>query len=307
MHGPLQLTRRFLKARAAVRYARAHNLPGLDFDRYGRSVGRRLLARLSPGCAGYLVAPVANVRYWEFPFTLAHVPEGASRCLDVSSPRLFSYYVAHQRPDATVDVINPDPQDYAFTAATARRLGLRNLDVRRAGVDVLDGDPTAGMRGPYDCVWSISVIEHIDGAYTETQAVRWMFDALRPGGRLILTVPVQPAYEDEYRDSDLYSTRGAGDGAATGAGAGRYFFQRVYDEAAIRRRIIQGVGREPSVVRWYGERTPGKFREMERALIARGLEAAIDDPRQMADHYQEYPSWGAMPGFGICGLVFEKP
>jgi hypothetical protein len=45
---------------------------------------------------------------------------------------------------------------------------------------------------------------------------------------------------------------------------------------------------------------------MERDIMARGLDAAADEPRKMADLYQTYATWRDMPGFGICGLVFEK-
>jgi SAM-dependent methyltransferase len=301
MHTPIELARRYWTGRGAARYATARGLPGMEFDRYGRRVGRRLLARLAPGCAGYLVAPVSNLRYWEFPFALGCLPAAPGACLDVSSPRLFSYYVAERWPQATIDVINPDPQDYSMTDATARRLGLSNLHVRHAGVDLLArGAGAEGLGGPYDCIWSISVIEHIAGAYDERQALAWMWEALRPGGRLILTVPVDRAYEDEYRDADLYQTQG------DGAPRDKYFFQRVYDEASLRERIIGTVGREPTVLQWYGETRAGKFREMERAIIAAGLDAAVGQPRDMVEHFRTFASWSEMPGFGVCGLMFEK-
>jgi hypothetical protein len=283
----------------------------MEFDRYGRRLGRRLLARLTPGCLGYLVAPVSNVRYWEYPFAMECLPPDPRVCLDVSSPRLFSYYVSERYPRAVIDMLNPDPQDFAFSRDTARRIGLRNLHVRQSGADVLAGQPVADMHGPpYDAIWSISVIEHIAGAYDERQALRWMWGALRPGGRLILTVPVDRAHEDEYRDIDTYSTQGGGgdggDSTNGGAPAGKYFFQRVYDEASIADRITNTIGQLPNVIRWYGETRPGKFRELERGIMSRGLDAAVHEPREMADHFRTYASWAEMPGFGICGLMFEK-
>jgi len=33
----------------------------------------------------------------------------------------------------------------------------------------------------------------------------------------------------------------------------------------------------------------------------------VDDPREMADHYQKFCDWAQMPGFGVCGFVLKKP
>src|SRR6266700_2488320 len=130
MRNPITLLKRYIKGRKAAAYARARGLCGMQFDAFGRRIARRLLTRLAPGCTGYLVAPVANVRYWEFPFTLDCLPQKFSRCLDVASPRLFSLYVARQCPDAVVDVINPDPVDHALTRRIVTSLGLSNVHVR---------------------------------------------------------------------------------------------------------------------------------------------------------------------------------
>ena len=57
----------------------------------------------------------------------------------------------------------------------------------------------------------------------------------------------------------------------------------------------------------FGEKTAGHF----HAYIARwrreGAVATWDDPWDVAAHYRTYPSFGAMPGAGVCGLLFIKP
>ncbi len=65
-------------------------------------------------------------------------------------------------------------------------------------------------------------MEHIPGA-GDTEAVAAMFKALEPGGRLIITVPVDRVARDEFREHDAYSL-----GTDIGPD-GKYFFQRYYD------------------------------------------------------------------------------
>jgi hypothetical protein len=126
-----------------------------------------------------------------------------------------------------------------------------------------------------------------------------MYGALAPGGRLVVTVPVDREARDEHRADDPYHLTG-------GAGAPA-FFQRVYDGAAIRERLVAAVGREPVTVRWFGETAPGRYRDYERRWLAEGLSCAVDDAREILDHYREYRSWEEMPGMGVCGLAFERP
>src|SRR5687767_9898216 len=72
----------YLRGLAAADYARSRGGPGMEFDAFGRELGRALyLAGLRYGLP-YLLTPVNIVRYWEFPFTAKWVPagRGCSRC-----------------------------------------------------------------------------------------------------------------------------------------------------------------------------------------------------------------------------------
>jgi SAM-dependent methyltransferase len=240
-----------------------------------------------------LLSPVSSVRYFEFPFALSCLSSASASCLDVSSPQLFSLYVATHERDKTITIMNPDGRDLAVTTRTIGDLGLSNVLVRNAAVDALSGEPNT-----FDCVWSISVIEHIAGDYDDRQAVKLMYAALAAGGRLILTVPVDRAFHDEYRDVDYYGT--------APQVSGRYFFQRWYDKNAIWSRIVDSVGVEPEVVQWFGEREPGVFAAQEKRWLDTGLAETVNDQRSMVDGYRLFDSWESMPGQGVCGLMFKK-
>lgn len=294
----LSLARRYLKlylrARAASQYAATQGLPGLNFGRFGTSVGRKLLARGSRIGLDYLLTPVNCVRYFEFDFALASLLNPLGCCLDVGSPRLFSLYVARYHPSASILMINPDSADLQETSVIAFQLGLQNVHVQQTDVASLVDRPTR-----YQCIWSISVIEHICGEYDDGLAMRTMYDSLAPGGRLILTFPVDRRFSNEYRDHSYY-------GLSTPQHHGKFFFQRFYDGRTIQERLLSPIGRQPTKLRWYGEKEPGRFAEYERRWTKLGSECTVDDPREMADGFQEFQSWEDMPGLGVCCLAIDK-
>jgi predicted SAM-dependent methyltransferase len=285
----------FARALSAYWYAGRHHIPGLEFASFGRRLGLRMLMRRARPWASYLLTPVNITRYYEFPFTFASLSSKPRQCLDVSSPRLFSFYVADKHPDATIRMINPDSTDCAFTHSVVTTLNFQNIRI-----DNLDLRAALADGKTYDHIWSISVIEHIDGDYDDRAAARELYDALCPGGRLILTLPVDRILWNEYRSHNAYGTQSTRD-------ADRYFFQRYYDRDAIHARIIDEIGRQPSVVSWFGEKVAGHFEAYEQQWIEEGYNRIVDDPKEIADYYQAYPSWDAMPGKGVCGMMFEKP
>lgn len=283
----------FSRATRAARYGRRHGLPGMAFDSFGRRCGLAAAVRGRDEGLMMLLSPVSIVRYWEFPFVRRHLPDTAGAALDVASPRLFSFYALERGLVSRVRMINPDGRDARQTADLARVLGIGALEVDEIPVADIRDEPSM-----YDVAWSISVIEHIpqDG---DIEAVDLMWRALRPGGRLLITVPVDRRAWDEYRDHDTYQLGLRDEGAG-------YFFQRWYDAAAIRSRLLSRVGGGRVALEWFGERDPGHFEAYEREWLARGYTRTLDDAREIVDHYREYPDWESMPGRGVVGIAVEK-
>lgn len=293
MINPFALWSLYRRSRAASRYAAERTAPGMAFHDFGTAVGRRLLSRGDARGLAYLLTPISIVRYFEFPFALSAVPPQTHNCLDVASPRLFSLYVANEKPSCHIDVINPDERDIEETRAVIRRLNLTNLAARVQAIETM-----ATSMPHYDCIWSLSVIEHVAGEGADAAALQRIFSLLQPGGRLIVTVPVDRRFRIEYRDEDHYGTAGA----RTPDG---YFFQRYYDKQTLQ-QLLQPLQREPRLMRWFGERVAGHFQAYEQRWSREGFGCTVDDAREIVDYYQEYPSWEAMPGVGVCGLVIEK-
>lgn len=291
----LRLFRLYLRARISTRYAIQHGLIGSEFNRFGHSLGWNLLTNASISGVKYLLNPVSITRYFEFSFALSCLPEQSGKCLDVSSPRLLSLYLAEKNRAQSILMINPDIRDLCSTIRIIDRLKIDVVDVDCKAVEYL-----SSQREAYDCIWSISVIEHIAGKHGDTNAITLMYEALREGGTLILTVPVDRCLWNEYRGKDYY---GVQDGPPEEKG---YFFQRFYDRSAIQERLLSPIGKQPQVIRWFGETSPGKFHDYIQCWIHEGYNCIVEDPREIVDNYQEFSSWEEMPGVGVCGLAIRK-
>jgi SAM-dependent methyltransferase len=241
-----------IRSQRAINYATKKSIPGLQFAQYGRQLGIRLLWNRLPG-GGYLLRPVSITRYFEFDFALNCLPSDGGICLDISSPRLFSYYVAEKKLANAISIFNPDAKDARLTEKIAVGLAMRNISITCTDVKTLINSSEI-----YDNIWSISVIEHISGKYDDTYAIRLMYNALKKGGFLILTFPVDRQFWEEYRDGqDPYGTQEKSEGD-------KYFFQRFYDFESIQHRLLQPIGATPITMRWFGENTPGHFQKYDQ-------------------------------------------
>jgi len=290
LRGP-GLLRRSLAARASAQRAR---IPGLEFDRFGRGLGLRLIANgyVTIG-AQYLLNPVSIVRYFEFPFSAESIPATARDCLDISSPRLFSLYWSSRHPGASVEMINPDPVDLDETRLIAKVGGIR-IKYSNSDLRVLQE-----RKDRYDAIWAISVLEHVHGSYDDRDSIAWIYSALRPGGVIVVTTPIDRQPWDEYREIDPYGL--------DKPDSGPVFFQRWYDLRSIHQRLLDPLRGASFDLAFFGETEPGMFRAYEAEWMRLGLRRSVDDPREIADHYREYASWEDMPGAGVCGIRIVKP
>lgn len=277
--------------------ARVVGHPGTDFDTFGRRLGLRLVARGNPWGLSLIAAPVSIVRYWEFPFVWRWLPRSFTTAIDLASPRLLSLRCASEFPNRRITMVNPDGRDANVTRELTHSLGLTNLDVLTSSVFDMSAAPAT-----VDCAWSISVIEHINESgrsLPDADAVRELVARVRSGGRVILTVPTQPRFFEEYRNDDVYGLN-----SPTGGG---YFFQRWYDEESIHDRLIEPIGIKPTAIEWFGEREAGTFQRYHEEWVREGWSRTVSDPLEVARGYREYASFRELPGMGVCGICLTVP
>jgi len=282
-----------LGAKRHLDYAAGLGVPGIEFGYFGRSLGWRLVRSGAPWGLGWVANPVSVVRYFEFDFARRCLEGARGAFLDIGSPRLFSLWMA-ARATGRVTMMNPDPSDLGRSEEAVRRLGLPGLDFEATGADAL-----AGREARYDAIWSISVMEHIEGAYDERRALALAWAALKPGGRLVITIPVGPAFRVETRTQDPYGTQAP-------LADGTYFFQRTYDKKALDSRISAALNAVPEREEYFGERVAGSYAAYEARWIERGIAETVADPRFIAEQFTRYPSHAAMPGLGVAGLCYVK-
>ena len=72
----------------------------------------------------------------------------------------------------------------------------------------------------FDHAYSISVLEHIGGD-GDADALNELARVVRPGGRIVVTLPYDDVYSEDWRDSNVYVDHGGRDG--------KHFFGRWYD------------------------------------------------------------------------------
>lgn len=269
-----------------------------DINKYGNLTGLKLMLR-GDTRNGYkfLVNPISLVRYFEYGFCMSHMPAMTKNYLDVSSPRLFPLYYAKQNPDINVSMINPDPDDIQVTAKMIASQKIGNINIHHADLR----EYCNGLKGPFDVITSISVIEHIFGNYRDVDAVKYMHNCLAPKGYLLITIPLSTnkQFEFEYypEKSKPYT------GVATETKEGKVIFQRLYDEKYIRNELWANLNDSKIEFAWWGEKEKGWYDYFSKKSNSynRG-----HDAKAFLDHFKSYSSWSDMPGMGICGIKITK-
>lgn len=199
----------------------------LPFFRTSVALGGRYLLRHGYQHEALLrvVIPLDPSRYLELPWALAALSaRSGERVLDLASPKLFDVVLARRG----VEVVSID--EFSHEIERWRRLTEReeNLHFEQADGRALPFDAAS-----FDSAVSVSVLEHIEEPGDE-QALRELARVVRPGGRIVLTLPYSERYREDWLDAPRYVDHGARDG--------RYFFQRWYDEPRLDRLLAAAPG-----------------------------------------------------------------
>lgn len=275
----------------------ARGAPGIGLHLRIAGLGFKLLTRgraSFASCASYITFPMDSTRYFEFSAVFNSAAGSRfTRFLDVSSPRFAPLMLLQATPGATGEFLNPDASDLAQTRVLAQAMQLGS----RAGFfnGVIDDAPWPPAS--FDLVTCISVLEHIP---QDDCAVRSMWALLKPGGKLILTLPCMAAPLEQYISHNQYGVLAAGEDGYT-------FWQRYYDEERLESAIFSIAGRPVRIV-IYGEKVHGSF--FRNATMKRLLGSRYPfwrEPYMMACEYRTFSSLGELPGEGVVLLEFTKP
>lgn len=169
------------------------------------------------------------------------------RLFDIGSGpySVFPYLVAHLcGVRVTASDIDEQVARQRTVRARAARAGLR----RAHAVEIIRSDARAlsFADASFDAVTAISTLEHMRGLTGDQAAVREAARVLRPGGRLVITVPFRAAGSMDELDAD------------------RQLWQRHYGLRSLHDRLIAPSGLGEIARTYYAERLP--FYDLTRQL-----------------------------------------
>jgi SAM-dependent methyltransferase len=167
-----------------------------------------------------IVVPLDPSRYLELPETRRELAVGPGQhVLDLASPKLLAVALAR----AGAEVVSVDQLETEIDAWRKLTAGEPRL-----ALEVGDGRALRFEDASSDAAYSVSVLEHIPEPGDE-EALRELARVVRPGGRVVVTLPYSRTYREDWRDAPVYADQG-------GPG-GRHFFQRWYDDARVERLV----------------------------------------------------------------------
>jgi SAM-dependent methyltransferase len=149
-----------------------------------------------------------------------------ARILDVGSPKCFGLYLANKL-EVEVEMTDLSRLNLDEYEQMSRRLGARG----HVHFAIQDARSLDYEDGAFDIVYSMSVIEHVEGERGDSQSIQEMVRVLRPGGLLLLSVPYGKKYVEQLRKGLAHSVEKTKDQSLN-------FFQRIYDRTALESRIL---------------------------------------------------------------------
>lgn len=182
------------------------------------------------------------------------------KVLDVGSPKLFGLYLAYHYKLCIqlTDISSANIDEYVtlWKAIQSSALG-ETMFVQQ------DGRVQPYPDKSFDIIYSMSVLEHIDGKDPEAKLIAEMLRLLRPGGMLILSVPFGNKYIEQTMTGFSYVAPGIDEQE-------NYFFQRIYDAPTLQARLLDPLLTQMQKVNtWTIFRRPGRLTKYYHTIMPR--------------------------------------
>lgn len=172
--------------------------------------------------------PLEYIRDVELGIALRFLqPHLKGKLLDIGSPKILANYLSWKYKDDLV-IYATDIMDKALVESKSINAFLR---LKNLIVEIQDTRSLSYPDNFFDCIFSISALEHIAPDDTgDIFALKEIRRVLKREGILVITLPYHFEYTKEYKRGDVYERKER-----------RYslnFFQRFYDEDSLITRII---------------------------------------------------------------------
>jgi ubiquinone/menaquinone biosynthesis C-methylase UbiE len=236
----------------------------------------------------------------EYPWVLRELQvRSTDRVMDIGSgTSIFPLYV-QATTGATVHCMDFDTsiirlEGYARKAGLGAALDSGKLVVRQFNAFPLPYDD-----GYFDRLSCISTIEHSPND-SDTDCMRELVRMVKPGGRLVFSVPIAASHRDVFVNDDVYNRQYGGEPV---------FYERHYDHRSVHARLIEPSGARLVALQAFGE--PGvQFgaRVAFRPVI--GLEGALKPLRWtmpfFAHRFIRPVSLEAPPPRSFCCFALQR-
>lgn len=173
-----------------------------------------------------IVVPLDPSRYLELPWAIERLAAArGERVLDLASPKLLAVVLARQGVRVTsVDQLEREIETWRTLAG----------DVPGLELEVADGRALPYVDASFDHAYSISVLEHIEEP-GDADALRELARVVRPGGRVLVTLPHATASREDWSDTPVFANEPGGD---------RSLFQRWYTSPQVDALVAAAAGLE---------------------------------------------------------------
>lgn len=275
--------------------AYAAGTPGLAFRMLCALKGMRLLLQELDFVRAYglLVAPLDSVRYFEFDFMWNATKNiKIQSYLDVSSPRMLPLMIVDREKCLVANLINPDKKDLPATISLANSFGV--ADRCRFHSCLIEEAPLQPCS--FDLITSMSVIEHIPD---DKGAIEKMWNLLKPGGTLLISIPCAAKALEEYTNLNDYELVDTDEN-------GFVFWQRYYDDDLIQQRIFSVAG-NPRRIKIYAEKEFGIYNRNVMRKRSDPYYPYWQEPLMMGMQFELKDRLSDLPGMGVIAMEFVKP
>jgi SAM-dependent methyltransferase len=191
-----------------------------------------------------IALPITYWRTAEFAYTWRHLDLApGARVLDLGSPKELALLLAKRK---RFEVVSTDilPDEVEISDRYCKAHGIEGRGPGRVRAEVQDGRSLTYAPDYFDAAFSVSVLEHIpeDG---DSAAIRELVRVVKPGGVVVITTPYDPRYRETFVNEDVYER--------AQQGSEPVFFERHYDETALRERLLDVEGTCVESLELWGE------------------------------------------------------
>jgi SAM-dependent methyltransferase len=244
-----------------------------------------------------LICPIDLWRYREFLFVLRHLKMTNDECpniLDIGSPKWLSLNIANKY-DCKVISTDIAPKVMEEVNWYKRINSKRNLEGLVENAINLSFEDNK-----FSTVYSISCFEHI-GNDGDMKAIKEAARVLKPGGRLLITVPFVTKFRELWTDKDPW-------GCQLLSPDGKIFFSRYYDQSSLSSRLIGPSGLKLLEIKAWQEITRGWY---DTKYIPRLLKSSTKTFTKFLDYYYNKRRIqdicpNALTNCGCVGIALKK-